>query len=52
MEVCFYLICITLIVSAFGFIISKIQNEAVRAVCLAIGGILLFIGGLAGLCAI
>ena len=49
MEVCFYLICMALIVSAFGFITSKIKDEVIRVVCLTIGGTLLFFGGLAGL---
>ena len=49
MEVCFYLICMALIVSVFGFITSKIEDEVIRVVCLAIGGTLLFFGGLAGL---
>lgn len=49
MEVCFYLMCMALIVSFFGFITSKIKDEVIRVVCLAIGGVLLFFGGLAGL---
>ena len=49
MEVCFYLVCMALIVSAFGFITSKIEDEVIRVVCLTIGGVLLFFGGLAGL---
>ena len=49
MEVCFYLICMALIVSFFGFITSQIKDEVIRVVCLAIGGTLLFFGGLAGL---
>ena len=52
MEVCFYLICMALIVSAFGFITSKNEDEVIRVVCLTIGGVLLFFGGLVGLFAI
>ena len=49
MEVCFYLICVALIVPAFGFITSQIKNEVIRVICLTVGSVLLFCGGLVGL---
>lgn len=51
MEIFFYLICTVLAIAAFGFIVSKIEDEAVRVTCLLLGGTLLFGGGFIALLA-
>lgn len=52
MDVFLYLIGVGLIVPSFGFIVSKISDEVIRTVCLALGGILIFFGSLVGLFAL
>ena len=51
MEIFFYLIRTVLAIAAFGFIVSEIEDEAVRMTCLFLGGPLLFIGGFIALLA-
>ena len=51
MEIFFYLICTVLAIAAFGFIVSKIEDETVRATCLILDGTLLFSGGFIALLA-
>lgn len=46
MEIFFYLICTVLAIAAFGFIVSKIEDETVRMTCLFLGGLLLVVGGI------
>lgn len=51
MEIFFYLIRTVLAIAAFGFIVSKIEDETVRVTCLLLGGTLLFGGGFIALLA-
>ena len=49
MDIFLYLIGVMIIIPVFGGIVSEIEDKIVRTVCLALGGTLLFFGGLVGL---